>query len=120
MTAMHLTEYLTDQAVLEVLGRRLAKHRLALGKSQEELANECGLARRTIVNAETGHSVQSTSLIRMFRALGLLEVLEVLLPDPGIQPMDMLRLKKKERKRASRKREAQQGKARNEWQWGDE
>jgi len=119
-TPMRLTDTLTDAAALQEIGRRLAKQRLAQSKSQEELAIECGLARRTIVNAETGNSVQSTSLVRMLRALGLLEVLDTLLPEHSIKPMDVLKLKKKERKRVSRNRGDQQGKKKGEWQWGDE
>jgi len=56
----------------------------------------------------------------MLRALGLLEVLDTLLPEHSIKPMDVLKLKKKERKRVSRNRGDQQGKKKGEWQWGDE
>ena len=117
---MKITDYPTDKAVLEKLGRRLAKHRLALGKSQVELADDCGLGRRTIQYAEAGRSVQSESLIRILRSLNLLDVFEGLLPDPGVRPMDVLKLKTKERKRVARKRDVQQQQSADAWQWGDE
>lgn len=117
---MKIVNHLTDQTVLEELGRRLAKHRLAIGKSQVELADDCGLGRRTIQYAEAGRSVQSESLIRILRSLNLLDILESLLSDLGIRPMDMLKLKTKERKRVARKRGGQQQQSADEWQWGDE
>lgn len=117
---MQITGTLTDQAVLQEIGKRLAKHRLALGKSQVELAADCGLGRRTIQHAEAGRSIQAESLIRILRSLDLLDTLEVLLPDPGIRPMDILRLKTKERKRAVKKRSGQQQQSAEKWKWGDE
>lgn len=116
---MNITSALTDRAVLEELGRRLAKRRLSLAKSQEETANECGLARRTIINAEAGRSIQSESLIRILRSLNLLDSLETLLPDHSLQPMDILKLKNKERKRAAKKRDTQMPQSTPKWQWGD-
>lgn len=117
---MQLSNNLTTQAVLVELGKRIAKHRLAIGKSQVEFAEESGLGRRTIQYAEAGRSIQTESLIRILRSLNLLDALEALLPDPGIQPMDMLKLKKKERKRVAKKRGDQQPQPVEEWQWGDE
>ena len=117
---MKITKYLTDQTVLEELGRRLAKHRLAIGKSQVELAENCGLGRRTIQYAEAGRSIQAESLIRILRVPNLLDILENLVPDPGIRPMDVLKLKTKERKRVARKRGDQQQQSTDEWHWGDE
>lgn len=117
---MQTTNLLTDQAVLEELGRRLAKHRLMRNKSQAKFAEECGLGRRTIQYAEAGRSIQVESLICILRSLNLLDTLEALLPDPGIQPMDMLKLKKKERKRVAKKRGDQQPQSAEGWQWGDD
>lgn len=117
---MQITNLHTDQAVLKELGRRLAKHRLMRNKTQAEFAEECGLGRRTIQYAESGRSVQAESLIRILRSLNLLDALEALLPDPGVQPMDMLKLKKKERKRVAKKRSDQQPQSAEEWQWGDD
>lgn len=117
---MKITKNLTDQAVLEEIGKRLAKQRLALSKTQAELSAECGLARRTIQYAEAGKSVQSDGLIRILRALDLLDVLEALLPDETFSPMDMLKFKNKERRRVGKKRGSQQTREADGWEWGDE
>ena len=117
---MKITNNLTDQVALEEIGRRLARHRLSLNKSQTELANACSLARRTIQYAEAGKPIQSESLVKILRALSLLESLDALLPDQSARPMDMLRLKNKERKRASKTRSARGSHTGNNWQWEDE
>ena len=117
---MKITNVLTDQTVLKEIGNRLAKHRLMLNKTQSEFAEECGLGRRTIQYAEAGRSVQTDSLIRILRSLNLLDVLEALLPDLGIQPMDLIKLKNKERKRSSSKRSGQRPQSAGEWQWGND
>jgi transcriptional regulator with XRE-family HTH domain len=117
---MKITNNLTDQIILEEIGRRLAKQRLSISKSQAELASECGLARRTIQYAEAGKPVQSESLVKIMRSLGLLETLDTLLPDQGPRPMDMLKLNSKERKRVAKKRGQQNIHGKDEWQWGDE
>jgi transcriptional regulator with XRE-family HTH domain len=117
---MKLTSNLTDQVILEEIGRRLAKQRLSISKSQAELASECGLARRTIQYAEAGKPVQSESLVKILRSLSLLETLDALLPDQSLRPMDMLKLKSKERKRVAKKRAPQKAQGEGEWKWGDE
>jgi transcriptional regulator with XRE-family HTH domain len=117
---MKISSVLTDQSVLEEVGLRLAKQRLAMGKSQVELASESGLARRTIQYAEAGKPVQSESLVKILRSLGLLETLDALLPDQSIRPMDMLKLKSKERKRAAKKCVPHKVQGESEWKWGDE
>lgn len=115
---MKITPNLTDQVVLTELGERLARRRINLAKTQQQLAEESGLSRRTIQYAEAGGSVQSESLIRLLRALGLLGTLDALLPEQSVSPMDMLKLKKKERKRVRVTQGAQA--ATDEWKWGDE
>ena len=117
---MKITSNLTDQAILGEIGRRLAKQRLSISKSQAELASECGLARRTIQYAEAGKPVQSESLVKILRSLGLLDTLDALLPDQSLRPMDMLKLKNKERKRVVKKRGSHKIQGEGEWQWGNE
>lgn len=117
---MKITNELTDESILAEIGVRLAKQRLSLLKSQAELAEECGISRRTIQHAEAGRSIQTESLIRLLRSLGLLDALDTLLPAPGTRPMDVLKLRNRERKRAVKKRSYGQPQTAEPWQWGDE
>ena len=105
-----------DPAILTELGARLMRRRLDLQLTQAELAHQAGLGKRTLERMEGGGSVQLTNLIRVLRALGLLDALDALLPEPGPRPMDLLKLKGHERRRAtgSRKRKPNP----QAWNWG--
>lgn len=108
----------TDETVLAELGRRLARTRLDRNQSQEKLAFEAGVSKKTVERLEGGAPVKSTSLIRILRALGQLEVLDRLIPEPLPSPIERLRLQGQRRQRA---RESGGGEAeRKPWRWGDE
>ncbi|MFM1822524.1 MAG: hypothetical protein RI967_790, partial [Planctomycetota bacterium] len=91
----------TDAAVLAELGARMAHLRLQRNLTQDQLAREAGVSKRTVIRLENGESSQLTNLIRVVRALGLLGNLDTLFPPPLPSPLAQLRLHAKERRRAS-------------------
>jgi transcriptional regulator with XRE-family HTH domain len=97
------------------LGQRLEAIRLAKNINQTQLAEEAGVSRRTITRLENGEGVSLDTLIRVLRALDLSDRLVALLPDPGIRPIDRVRLKGHERKRARPKTNDDA----TEWRWAD-
>lgn len=104
---MKITKSLSDEAVLRELGARLASARLALNLTQAQLAAQAGVSKRTVERLESGAvAAQLSALLRVCRALGLLERLELLVPQPAPSPLAQLRLKGRTRKRASRQPEA--------------
>jgi len=115
---MHTQETRADDAVLEELGRRLERRRLDLRLTQANLAEQAGVSKRTVERIEAGAVAQTLSLIRILRVLDLLQGLDQLIPKTGPRPMDLLKLKKKERKRASSRRTADRAGA--DWSWGDD
>ncbi len=108
---------MSDKAVLEELGYRLSRRRVELGFTQARLAEEAGVSKRTLERTETGESTQVSSLIRIMRALGLLESFDAAIPDIGPRPMDLLKLRGRERQRASSKK--QKAQIDEDWSWGD-
>jgi transcriptional regulator with XRE-family HTH domain len=114
---MKIEGLLTDEVILEELGGRLARRRLELQLTQEMLAEQAGVSKRTVERAEAGATVQVSTLIRILRVLELLDRLEALVSEAGPRPMDLVRLKGKERKRASGKRKSTN---KQPWHWGDE
>jgi transcriptional regulator with XRE-family HTH domain len=119
---MRITPYLTDDAVLAELGARLEATRLARNLSQQELAAQGGVARKAVQRLESGQPVTTTNLVRVLRGLGLTDALDQLVPEPLPNPVDLLRLHGRTRKRASgkkRKRAPESGELRP-WRWGDE
>jgi putative transcriptional regulator len=108
----------TDRWALGELGDRLARHRLNQNLTQDQLAREAGVSKRTIVRLESGQSSQVTNLIRVLRALGLLGNLDALVPPPLASPIEALKAKARQRRRASPARK--EPKPTSQWTWGDE
>ncbi len=115
---MKLTNDLSDGAVLQEVGKRITQYRLNQDKTQAVLAQEAGVSNRTLTRVEHGHSVQSSSLIRILRALQLLENLNTLIPEPVVSPVQQLKMQGKRRQRASSK--STKSKKEESWSWSDE
>jgi transcriptional regulator with XRE-family HTH domain len=118
MTTMFKFKSMTDDAVLEEFGKRLGRRRLDLQLTQAKLADQAGVSKRTVERMEAGAAAQTLSLIRILRVLDLLQGLDQLIPETGPRPMDLLKLKGKQRQRASSSRAADQ--AGKVWSWGDD
>jgi hypothetical protein len=67
---------------------------------------------------ENGQSSQVTNLIRVLRALGLLGNLDAVIPAPLASPIEALKAKARERRRASPA--SKNPKPSSEWTWGDD
>ena len=109
---------IADDAVLKELGGRVARYRLNRNLTQEALAREAGVSKRTLHRIEHGHSAQFTNWIRLLRAFDLLENLDIPVPEPAISPIQQMKMLGKERKRASSATK-RSGKS-EPWTWGDE
>jgi transcriptional regulator with XRE-family HTH domain len=109
-------EIASIEALQRDLGRRLEALRLGRNIQQAQLAKEAGVSRRTITRLESGQSVSLDTLLRVMRALGLSSRLAALLPEPSVQPVERVRSKSKERKRASARREPEV----STWTWADD
>ena len=115
---MKFTKNNSDDATLKELGSRIALYRLNRNLTQDSLAKEAGVSERTIHRTEHGHSIQSSNLIRILRALDLLGNLEALIPEPAISPIQQAKRQGKRRKRASSMSQKPQQKT--PWSWEDE
>ncbi len=114
---MKIERQMSDDIILEELGRRIVRRRLDFGFTQAELAEEAGISKRTVERIESGASAQVSTLIRLLRVLDLVDGLNALIQEADIRPMEMLKLKGASRKRASSSRKkATSGK----WHWGDD
>ncbi len=110
---------LSDDAVLKEIGNRITQYRLNQDKTQAALAQEAGVSNRTIARVEHGDSVQASSIIRVLRALQLVENLDTLIPEPAVSPVQQLKMQGKQRQRASSKKSTK-SKKETPWSWGDE
>ena len=105
-----------SKQIENALCQRLEKIRLSRNVTQTQLAEEAGVSTRTIGRMEKGEGVSLDTFIRILTALGVQQNLEVLLPDPTIRPIDRIKEKNNNRKRA---RPVHSVNKNNEWSWGD-
>jgi transcriptional regulator with XRE-family HTH domain len=113
---MKITSQLVDEVILRELGARLTRVRLERNLLQADLATEAGVSKRTVERMEAGGATQLVNLVRVCRALGLVERFETLIPQPLPSPVAQLQLRGKERKRASSVKLVPLA---GQWQWGD-
>lgn len=97
---MEFTNSLSDSAVLRLLGERISTHRLNKNLTQAQLAKEAGVSHSTLTRMEAGDASNTTNLIRVLRALGILENLDLVVPEPTVSPIQQLKLAGKVRQRA--------------------
>jgi transcriptional regulator with XRE-family HTH domain len=117
ITTMKITGLLTDDAVLAELGARIAGRRVALQLTQAAVAEQAGIAKRTLERMEAGLTSQLATLVRVLRVLDAASELDGLIPESGPRPMDLLKRKSKIRQRASKPRAPKPtGK---QWRWDD-
>ena len=98
---MKITNQAVDALILRELGERLARVRLERNLTQAALAEQAGVSKRTVERMEAGGPTQLVNLVRVCRALNLLDRFETLIPEPLISPVMQLKLQGKQRKRAT-------------------
>jgi transcriptional regulator with XRE-family HTH domain len=106
------------------LGQRLRRRRVALGLNQTEVAERAGLARRTVSSVERGEGASMATFVALLRALGALDQLQQILPDPGPSPIALTegragRVKERKNPYKARKKRSPET-AGEPWKWGDE
>lgn len=115
---MKISTTLTNAAILREMGERLARERLDRNLTQAALAEEAGVAKRTVERLEAGETAtQLSGFVRVCRALGLLERLDALLPEGAPSPIALLQRQGRKRQRATGRKVVST--AAKEWTWGD-
>jgi transcriptional regulator with XRE-family HTH domain len=95
---------MSDRGILKEIGRRVKGTRLRRNLTQQRLATSAGVTRSTVSQIEGGSPSNMLTFVQVLRALGVLDELDSLLPDPGISPLEIARMKGRMRKRASGRR----------------
>ena len=114
---MEIGNFDSEYSILCELGIRLADYRIRIPLTQAELAKKTGLSVHTITNVESGRSVQMSNLIKILRALGLQQNLDILVPRIMDHPTEIRELGRN-RKRATSP--AYRKKPDGAFKWGDE
>ncbi len=96
---------LSDPAILQKIGGRIRDYRMRMEITQDELAERSGVSMGTIVRLEQGNAVSTLLFVSILRTLGLLENMDVLLPELGISPILMKKMQGKKMMRVRHKKE---------------
>jgi transcriptional regulator with XRE-family HTH domain len=116
---MKIEKQITPEAVVMELGARIAQRRIEMGVTQAMAAEQAGICKRTLERFEAGGDAQLITIIRLLRVLGLYDHLDQLVPEAVLSPIEMLKHRKKLRRRAvSIAKTSNKPQAR--WNWGDE
>ena len=105
---------LSDKGVEQELGRRIRALRLRKNVTQKELAQATTLSLNTIKSLEAGSGKLST-VIAVLRELGALDQMDSFIPEPSISPLQLARMRGKQRERASGRRRKARRKDQSEW-----
>jgi len=82
------------------LGERLKQARLNQNITQEQIAEQIGVSRRTVINAEKGEATLLT-FISILQVLKLTHQLDAFLPQQSVSPVQLAKLQGQQRQRAS-------------------
>jgi transcriptional regulator with XRE-family HTH domain len=90
----------TSNQIEKALCQQLENIRLAQNITQHQLALDAGLSVQTIKRMAQGKGITVDTFIRILIALGLQENLAALLPVFNVRPIERIKMKGSERKRA--------------------
>ncbi len=87
-------EYATIAELQTLLGNRLQAMRIDRRLTQEEAAAKGGLSLRALQQLEGGKGSTVETFLRALKALGSIDALDTLAPQPTISPLAMLKSRK--------------------------
>lgn len=93
---------ISNLALLKIIGDFLQKTRLQQNKTQQEVAEAAGVNRSTIMQIEKGGGGTLLTFIQILRALEQLPVLKHFEMANQISPLELAKIERKKRKRASK------------------
>ncbi len=85
----------SHEQIYNRIGKQIKQMRKVYGYSQEQLAEETGLGRTTIIRIEKGEVITLDSIIRIFSVFSILDRFDELFVSPELSPMQILLKSKK-------------------------
>jgi transcriptional regulator with XRE-family HTH domain len=106
--------------VMQALGQRLEAYRISRNIRQSDLADMAGLSRMTVSKLESGKGGTLDSLLRVLRALGVEDRLQLIVPEAGISPLDPRSGKGQQRQRVRLAEPGPNSDEAAQWAWGED
>ena len=95
---MNVSKSMSDQAIAVVLFERLEEIRIRKQIRQQELADDIGITPKTYRNLKTGKASVNTLLL-VLRRLGLLDNIQLLVPEKEMSPIEQQKIEQAERQK---------------------
>lgn len=112
---MRITESMYENEILKELGKRIKQHRISLNITQADLAKKCGISASTEIRIESGVDSKISNYIKILIALGLVENLNILIPEAQLDFKALYEQKpQKQRARSNTQ------KNKSNWVWEDD
>lgn len=92
---------MSDKSIISFIGEYIKHQRLTQNKTQAKIAEIAGINRWTMSKIENGEPISLMSLIQILRALDLLDILNIFKVQTQISPLELAKLEKQKRQRAS-------------------
>ena len=86
-------QFKSPEELQRELGRRIQRLRLTRNMNQRVAAEKAGITRASLQNLEAGRGSSVQTLLRTLKALNYLEGIELLAPEPTVNPLALLRTK---------------------------
>ena len=93
---------MSDKMIIAVIGDYIKQQRLTQNKTQATIAESAGVNRWTMSKIENGEPISLLSLIQILRALNILDVLNKFEIQTQLSPLELAKLEKQKRQRASK------------------
>ena len=90
---MSALQFKSPQELQTELGRRIRQLRLSRNIAQRAAAEKAGVTRAALQNLEAGRGSSVQTLLRTLKALNYLEGIEILAPQPTVNPLALLKTK---------------------------
>ena len=106
----------SNAKILKELGTRLKQQRASRNIDQATLAYESGVSLRTLSRLENGHGASFEAVIKVMRALGILERLQLMIPGSDISPVQRAKTRVHKPRQRARRKTAQEKQHKPAWQ----
>jgi transcriptional regulator with XRE-family HTH domain len=90
---MNNLQFKSPHELQRELGHRLQRLRVSRNIDQRTAAEKAGIARAALQNLEAGRGSSVQTLLRTLKALNYLEGIELLAPEPTVNPLALLNTK---------------------------
>lgn len=87
---MSALQYMTPDEIQAAIGERMKRLRLDRKLTQIDAAAKAGVSRRSLQKLESGAGSTLDTYVRVLKALGQLDTLDLLAPKPTVSPMELL------------------------------